>query len=489
MPLGAVRRSFRPWLLRASVGLLSASLLFAMGAVLAPGESLAASLTRAAACSVNLRTTSYTSSRIRTTITKETRVTVVTTVGGSPYKTTCAGRAVSGKSWYKISAINGKSVKSLYGVAYLYGAQGLFKAISRYAACNVYLRTNPSTTAKAKALVPLNTRVTLATYVTGTSWKTSCAGRTVSGTAWYRISAVNGKSVKTLYGVDYVYAASGLFTSSPTTVPAAAPSPSPTPTPSPGGQPAPTPVATPSPTPTPTPYKPLPNTLEGVDISHWQNTIDWVSVAKAGKKFAFMKASEDVDYVDPTYRTNRAQAKANGIVVGAYHFAQPSTVVGNGAAQADHFIDTAQPQVGEILPVLDLERTNGLTDPQMIAWVREFLQRVQDRIGVRAIIYCSPNFWKTYMSDTTWFAQNGYQVLWIAHWTTATTPSLPAGGWSGNGWTFWQYTSSGSVAGIGGRVDLDRFNGTSLSRVLISAIRPAPSPTPTPTPTPTPAPS
>jgi GH25 family lysozyme M1 (1,4-beta-N-acetylmuramidase) len=60
-------------------------------------------------------------------------------------------------------------------------------------------------------------------------------------------------------------------------------------------------------------------------------------------------------------------------------------------------------------------------------------------------------------------------VLWIAHWTTATTPSVPAGGWSGSGWTFWQYTSSGSVAGITGRVDLDRFNGTSLSRVLIPA--------------------
>ncbi len=465
MPHGAVRRSLRPWLLRASVGLLSASLLFVMGAVFVPADSFAANLTRAAACSVNLRTTSYTSSRIRATITKETRVTVATTVGGSAYKTTCAGRAVSGKVWYRISAINGRSVKSLYGVAYLYGAQGLFKAISKYTACNTYLRVNPATTARAKALVPMNTRVTLATSVTGSSWKATCAGKSVSGTAWYRISAVNGKNVKYLYGVDYVYAAIGVFTSSPTTIQAPAPTPSPTPTPSPDGQPAPTPA----PTPTPTPYKPLPNTLEGIDISHWQNTINWASVAKAGKKFAFMKASEDVDYVDPTYQSNRAQAKANGIVVGAYHFAQPSTVVGNGAAQADHFIDTAQPQAGEMLPVLDLERTNGLTDPQMITWVREFLQRVQDRLGVRAIIYCSPNFWKTYMSDTTWFSQNGYQVLWIAHWTTATTPSVPAGGWSGSGWTFWQYTSSGSVAGITGRVDLDRFNGTSLSRVLIPA--------------------
>jgi GH25 family lysozyme M1 (1,4-beta-N-acetylmuramidase) len=211
----------------------------------------------------------------------------------------------------------------------------------------------------------------------------------------------------------------------------------------------------------------LPNTLEGIDISHWQGTINWTAVARAGKKFAFMKASEDTWYVDPTYPTNKAQAKANGIAVGAYHFAQPSTAAGNATAQADHFIDTANPSAGELLPVLDLERTGGLTDPQLIAWVQGFLGRINQRLGVKAVIYCSPNFWKTYMSDTPWFAQNGYQVLWIAHWTTATIPSVPAGGWAGKGWTFWQYTSSGSVSGISGRVDLDRFNGTSLTRVLI----------------------
>jgi GH25 family lysozyme M1 (1,4-beta-N-acetylmuramidase) len=232
----------------------------------------------------------------------------------------------------------------------------------------------------------------------------------------------------------------------------------------------PTPTPAPSPTPTPTPVptpKPLPNTTEGIDISHWQGAINWTSVARAGKKFAFMKASEDTDYVDPTYQTNRAQAKTNGLLVGAYHFAQPNVAVGSGAAQADHFVDTAGPVSGELLPVLDLERTGGLTDPQLITWVREYLERIYQRLGVRAIIYCSPNFWKTYMSDTTWFAQNGYEVLWVAHWTTAPAPILPAGGWGGDGWTFWQYTSSGSVPGISGRVDLNRYNGLNLDRVLI----------------------
>jgi GH25 family lysozyme M1 (1,4-beta-N-acetylmuramidase) len=447
-----------------AVAFMCAVVLFAGTALAAPSTSLGADVIRAAACNVNLRTSAKSTATVRTMIATDTRVTVVRDVTGGTWKTTCAGRTMSSNRWFLISAINGKSIKSTYGISYLYAASGLFKTVALYTACNQYLHATPFATGKSKALVPINTAVTIGLYVPGGAYKTTCSGKAVSGVSWLRIDAINGKSVRSLYGVDSVYTALALVKPTrTTTTPTPTPSPTPTPAPTPVGQPAPTPT----PTPTPTTYKPLPNTLEGIDISHWQNTINWASVAKAGKKFAFMKASEDVDYADPLYQTNRAQAKSNGIVVGAYHFAQPSAVAGNGAAQADHFINTAQPTKGEMLPVLDLERTNGLTDPQMITWVRDFLQRVQDRIGVKAIIYCSPSFWKTYMSDTTWFAQNGYQVLWIAHWTTATTPSLPAGGWSSSGWTFWQYTSSGSVAGISGRVDLDRFKGLSLTRVLI----------------------
>jgi hypothetical protein len=68
------------------------------------------------------------------------------------------------------------------------------------------------------------------------------------------------------------------------------------------------------------------------------------------------------------------------------------------------------------------------------------------------------------MGDTTMFADQGYSVLWIAHWGTS-SPTVPAGNWGGHGWTFWQYTSTGSTAGISGKVDLDRFNGSDLTPV------------------------
>jgi len=181
----------------------------------------------------------------------------------------------------------------------------------------------------------------------------------------------------------------------------------------------------------------------------------------------FMKATESTDFVDPNYAVNEAGAKAAGLLVGAYHYADPDAIAGDGAAEADHFLAIAPLSSGDLIPVLDLEETGGLSASQLQTWVRDYLGRIYQQTGVRGMIYMSPAFWRSKMADTTWFADNGYSVLWIAHWTTAGQPDVPANAWDGNGWTFWQYTSSGSVAGIGGRVDLDRFNGTDFSAVRV----------------------
>jgi hypothetical protein len=101
-------------------------------------------------------------------------------------------------------------------------------------------------------------------------------------------------------------------------------------------------------------------------------------------------------------------------------------------------------------------------------WAKGYLGRIYERTGARGVIYTSPTFWRNAMSDTTWFAEYGYRTLWVAHWTSGPAPSPPAGNWGGVGWTFWQYTSGGAVPGIAGRVDLNRFNGTDLTLVLLT---------------------
>lgn len=185
-------------------------------------------LTKAAACDgVNLRTGPSTGYAIKTNIKTGMTITVVATVSGGSWSTPCAGKTVSRSTWYRISAVNGRSVASTYGVTYLYGATGLFTAVAIVAsappsptpsptatasptptatptpspsptptptptatptpktlaaACDgVNLRTGSSTGYAIKASVPAGTTITVAATVSGGSWSTPCAGKTVSG--------------------------------------------------------------------------------------------------------------------------------------------------------------------------------------------------------------------------------------------------------------------------------------------------------------------
>lgn len=152
-----------------------------------------------------------------------------------------------------------------------------------------------------------------------------------------------------------------------------------------------------------------------------------------------------------------------GIIFGAYHFARPGS--NNPVTEADWFVNTSAHVPGMIVPTLDLERTGGLTDAQLITWVKAWVGRVYERLGVRPMIYASPSFWRENMNNTRWFADNGYEMLWVAHWNTG-NPSVPGDNWGGKSWTFWQYTSDGIVPGISGRVDLDRFRFESFDAVM-----------------------
>ena len=157
---------------------------------------------------------------------------------------------------------------------------------------------------------------------------------------------------------------------------------------------------------------------------------------------------------------------AAGIVFGAYHFARPDLHPFNPVPEADHFVDTAQPAPGNIIPVLDLERSGDLTPAQLTDWVLQWLGQVTARTGVRPIVYTSPNGWKDRMADATAIADAGYTVLWVAHWNVA-APTLPANDWQGNGWKIWQHSNCGDVPGIDGCVDLDHFNGLDFAPIVI----------------------
>jgi GH25 family lysozyme M1 (1,4-beta-N-acetylmuramidase) len=209
----------------------------------------------------------------------------------------------------------------------------------------------------------------------------------------------------------------------------------------------------------------------GLDVSSWNGAIRWGRVAHAGYRFAFGKATEGTSFTDKTYTANRNGSEAFGLVFGAYHFARPAG--GNMAAatasairQANHFLAVAGPQPGELPPVLDLEVTGGLPKQRLLAWTLAWLGQIYARTGVEPFLYTSPLFWKGHVGNSTAAAAAG-TGLWIAHWTSKSTPLVPAANWNGSGWKFWQWTDCVAVPGIKRCSDGDRMNGTKLAAVAI----------------------
>jgi GH25 family lysozyme M1 (1,4-beta-N-acetylmuramidase) len=212
----------------------------------------------------------------------------------------------------------------------------------------------------------------------------------------------------------------------------------------------------------------------GLDVASFQHPtssqypdgapIDWSQVAGAGYTFAAIKVTEGNYYTNPFYASDLAAAKAAGLYVTGYHFAIPN--VGTATAQADYAVNNGQfAEDGQTLPLeLDVEydpytstdHTNecyGLGPAQMVAWISAFDNEVQHLTGRLPIIYTTADWWDTCTGNSTAF---GSSPLWAAAYATS-SPPMPAG-WPG--WSFWQYSSGGTVPGIAaaGATDVSYFN-------------------------------
>lgn len=201
--------------------------------------------------------------------------------------------------------------------------------------------------------------------------------------------------------------------------------------------------------------------VQGIDVSHWQGSINWTSVHNAGIQFAWMKATEGTSSTDASFDTNYPNAYYAGVIRGAYHFARPD--ISNGATQANFFASNGGAWSADNLTlpgVLDIEGNPygatcyGLSQAAMRTWITDFYNTYKARTTRDVVIYTSPSFWNS--CTGSWNGMAAKSPLWVAHWTTAAGPTLP-GGFSA--WTVWQYTSTGAVSGVSGNVDRDKFNG------------------------------
>jgi GH25 family lysozyme M1 (1,4-beta-N-acetylmuramidase) len=204
----------------------------------------------------------------------------------------------------------------------------------------------------------------------------------------------------------------------------------------------------------------------GVDVASYQHpngaAINWPRVHASGIRFAAVKATEGAYYRNPHALADLAQARAAGLSVAAYAFAIPN---GNGASrspvtQADHLLRYLGTMSRGVPVMLDIEynpygrECYGLTARAMVSWISSFNFEVKAKTGRKPIMYVPASWWASCTRSNTGF---GRRQLWVPDFTTAPRPRLPAG-WKT--WSFWQYTSIGTVRGIQapGHTDLDRAN-------------------------------
>jgi GH25 family lysozyme M1 (1,4-beta-N-acetylmuramidase) len=210
-------------------------------------------------------------------------------------------------------------------------------------------------------------------------------------------------------------------------------------------------------------------TTPGIDVSHYQGSINWSSVRSAGIQFAFIKATEGTTYQDPRFDTNYVAAYNAGVIRGAYHFARPDR--SSGATQANFLLSNGGRWSADsrTLPAaLDLEAPPsgaacyGKSQSAMRTWIADFLNTYKARTGRYAIIYTTTSWWASCTGNYSGFWAN--HPLWIARWSSS-PGTLPSGA---PFWTFWQYTDSGRVAGISGNVDRNHFNGTRARLIALA---------------------
>jgi lysozyme len=195
--------------------------------------------------------------------------------------------------------------------------------------------------------------------------------------------------------------------------------------------------------------------VKGIDVSYWQGDIDWAQVRAAGVDFAYLKATEGGDHIDPRFQENWHAAKRAGLPRGAYHFiywCRPAR------EQALWFMLNVPQDPEALPPVLDLEwNGHSPTCSKRIAaktareMIDTLLAAMEAHTGKRPIIY----------TDTVFHADvlEGHYKNY--HFWLRSVAAEPKKIFRNRPWLMWQYTTTGRVRGIAGDVDLNTFEGNS----------------------------
>lgn len=181
--------------------------------------------------------------------------------------------------------------------------------------------------------------------------------------------------------------------------------------------------------------------ISGIDISNWQGEVDFSQVKNAGYSIAYIKATEGEHTPNATLDVNYASAKANGVKIGFYHFLHGNE---DGKTQAQFMYNTIKDKSYECKIAIDVEVTDGASVDTLSQIVCDFADTITSLTGNNVVIYTYTDFLTNNLNNTI----NKYPI-WIAEYGVS-KPSV-------DNYIAWQYSESGTVAGVNSEVDLDFF--------------------------------
>lgn len=203
-------------------------------------------------------------------------------------------------------------------------------------------------------------------------------------------------------------------------------------------------------------------TLKGIDVSHWQGSINWNAVKNDGIEFAFIRLGRSTRVLDDRYEENIRQANAVGIPVGVYYYSKAQSTT-EAILDAQFVIKNITGYKISYPVVIDIEDSSQehLSKSQLGAIIKAFCDEIR-AAGYTPMLYANENWCRTRID----MSQLNNVEKWIARYNYLCSPDLPR--------DIWQCSSKGKIAGISGNVDID-FGYTDYTKIITPRTTPLPS--------------
>ena len=193
--------------------------------------------------------------------------------------------------------------------------------------------------------------------------------------------------------------------------------------------------------------------LTGVDVSDHQGTINWDAVKKDGIDFAIIRCGygkNDPSQDDKQFARNIAECERLNIPYGIYLYSYALDVEGAKAeaAHALRLIKGHNPELGIWIDMEDADgykKRNGMPSNRTLVDICITFCDIMKSNGYKTGVYANLNWLMNQLNDSRLDTYN----KWVAQWNATCTYTKK--------FVMWQYTSKGTVEGIKGPVDMDKY--------------------------------